>query len=146
MNAPTSELPELTYASLSEGQRFSDTTMDLSPEMVRNYGRAVHNDALVAQAGAPAGTALCDPSLAILFGIARRALRKDARMPAGGILAGQDFEITRPLRLGETIRTRPSVAAKYEKRGKRYVQLRCALEDGGGSSIGYVDSFIIWAK
>jgi acyl dehydratase len=145
MNAATAQLPELTYESLSVGQRFSDTTMVVSPEMIRNYGRAVHNAPLVAQAGAPAGTSLCDPSLVILFGIARRALRDDARLPPGGILAAQDFETERSLRAGETVRTRPSVAAKYEKRGRRYVQLRCDLQDEAGASIGRVDSYIIWA-
>ena len=141
----TAPLPELTYDNLFEGRRFSKTTMMVSAEMVRNYGRAVHNRALVAQADAPSGTLLCDPSLVILFGIARRALRNDARLPPGGILAAQDFETERPLRMGETVSTFPSVAAKYEKRGRRYVQLRCDLEDETGASIGRVDSYIIWA-
>ena len=146
MNTATTSLPELTYAGLAEGQRFSATTMVVSPDMIRNYGRAVHNTRLVAQADAPARTALCDPSLVILFGIARRALRQDARLPAGGILAAQDFEIERSLRAGETVRTVPSVAAKYEKRGRRYIQLRCDLEDEVGKPIGRVDSYIIWAS
>ncbi len=141
----TATLPELTYDSLVEGRRFSKTTMLVSAEMVRNYGRAVHNTALAAQADAPPGTPLCDPSLAILFGIARRALRDDARLPPGGILAAQDFEMDRPLRLGEAVSTSPSIAALYEKRGRRYVQLRCDLQDEAGASIGRVDSFIIWA-
>ena len=145
MSTAASQLPELTYESLFEGRRFSDTTMVVSREMIRDYGRAVHNDALVAQAGAPSGTPLCDPSLMILFGIARRALRSDARLPPGGILAAQDFEAERALRAGEIVRTRPAVAAKYEKRGHRYVQLRCDLEDHAGAKIGRVDSYIIWA-
>ena len=145
MSTATSQLPELTYESLFEGRRFSDTTMVVSMDMIRDYGRAVHNDALAAQAGAPAGTPLCDPSLMILFGIGRRALRADARLPPGGVLAEQHFEAERPLRAGETVRTRPSVAAKFEKRGRRYVQLRCDLEDEAGAKIGRVDSFIIWA-
>jgi hypothetical protein len=145
MSTPAAQLPELTYDSLIEGRRFSDTTMVVSREMVGNYGRAVHNSALAAQAEAPDGTPLCDPSLSILFGIARRALRNDARLPPGGILAAQDFEMERALRLGETVRTRPTVAALYEKRGRRYVQLRCDLEDHTGTGIGRVDSFIIWA-
>ena len=45
----------------------------------------------------------------------------------------------------EAARTRPAVAAKYEKRGRRYVQLRCDLEDHAGAKIGRVDSYIIWA-
>jgi acyl dehydratase len=144
MSAAT-QLPVLTYESLFQGRRFSDTTMVVTQEMIRNYGRAVHNDALAAQSSAPAGTPLCDPSLMILFGIARRALRNDAVLPPGGILAAQDFEAERPLRAGETVRTRPCVAAKYEKRGRRYVQLRCDLEDEAGARIGRVDSYIIWA-
>ena len=75
MNAPAMELPELGYDSLEVGQRFSETTLDVTPDMVRSYARAVHNDSLMAQAGVPAGTPLCDPSIVILFGIARRALR-----------------------------------------------------------------------
>jgi len=145
MSTATAELPVLTYEALAVGQRFSDTTMPITPEMIRNYGRAVHNAALVAQADAPAGTPLVDPSLAILFGIARRALRNDARLPPGGILAAQDFELERALRARETVRTRPVVADKYEKRGRRYVQLRCELVDESGARIGCVDSFIIWA-
>jgi acyl dehydratase len=145
MSTVAAQLPELTYESLFEGRRFSDTTMVVTKDMIRDYGRAVHNDALVAQASAASGTPLCDPSLMILFGIARRALRNDARLPPGGILAAQDFEAERPLRAGETVRTRPSVAAKYEKRGRRYVQLRCDLEDETGAKIGRVDSYIIWA-
>lgn len=139
------ERPVLTYDLLSVGQRFSDTSMPVSTDMIRNYARAVHNSVLLGQADAPQGTPLCDPSLVILFGIARRALRNDARLPPGGILAAQDYECERPLRAGETVWTRPSVAAKYEKRGRRHVQLRCDLTDEGGAPIGRVDSFIIWA-
>src|SRR5262249_16806404 len=112
---------------------------------IRNYARAVHNAELLGQANAPGGTALCDPSLVILFGIARRAIRDDARLPPGGILAAQDYECERPLRAGEPVRTRPTVAATYEKRGRRYVQLRCDLADETGATIGRVDSTIIWA-
>ena len=146
MSTAASLLPELAYTDLASGQRFSDTTLQVTAELVRLYGRAVHNDALIAAADGPSGTPLPDPSLTILFGIARRALRLDARLPPGGILAGQDFEVSRRLRLGEWIRTRPQVAAKYEKRGRRYVQLRCELEDESGARVGCVDSFIIWAK
>lgn len=140
-----SERPVLTYDGLSVGQRFSDTRMPVSADMIRNYARAVHNDALLAQADATPDTPLCDPSLVILFGIARRALRNDGRLPGGGILAAQDFECERPLRVGEMVHTRPSIVAKFEKRGRRYVQLRCDLLDDSGAPIGRVDSHIIWA-
>ncbi len=141
----TSALPQLTYDGLSVGQMFSETTMAVSRDMIANYGKAVHNRPLEAQAAAPPGTPLCDPSLVILFGIARRALSKDARLPPGGILAAQDYEVERALRAGETVRIKPSVSAKYEKRGRRYVQLHCELEDESKTRIGSVDSFIIWA-
>jgi len=139
------ELPQLTYDNLSVGKALSETTMAVSREMIANYGKAVHNKTLVAQADAPPGTPLCDASLVILFGIARRALRMDGRLPPGGILAGQDYEVERPLRAGETVHIKPSVVAKYEKRGRRYVQLHCELEDDSKRRIGAVDSFIIWA-
>ena len=141
----TAALPQLTYDGLSVGRTFTETHMTVSPEMIATYGKAVHNSPLAAQASAPAGTPLCDPSLVILFGIARRALSKDARLPPGGILAAQDYEAERTLRAGETVRIKPSVAAKYEKRERRYVQLHCELEDQDKERIGSVDSFIIWA-
>jgi len=144
MPAPDN-LPELPYDTLAVGQRFKDTILTLTPEMVRAYGRAVHNDALRAQADAPPGTPIEDPSLLVIFGITRRVLGQDGNPPPGGILASQDFEAQRLLRLGETVRTRTSIADKYEKRGRRYIHLRCDVEDAQGASIGRVDSHVIWA-
>ena len=49
----TSALPQLTYDGLSVGQMFSETTMAVSRDMIANYGKAVHNRPLEAQATAP---------------------------------------------------------------------------------------------
>ena len=139
-------LPELTFDSLAVGQRFSESTQLLGREMVGDYAAAVYNTELAQVAGQPAGTDLSDPSLAILFAIPRRVLVRDGTMPPGGVLARQDFELHRPLRLGEAIRTLPSVADKYEKRGRRYVQIRCELRDASDAIIGHVDNYILWAR
>lgn len=141
-----SDLPELTYDALSVGQRFHDSASDVTPGLVRSYAAAVQNPALAEQADGPPGTLIGDPSLLIIFGITRRVLARDGRVPAGGVLAGQHCEFRRPLRLGETVRTHTSIAEKYEKRGRRYVLLRCDLLDEGGRPIGRVDSHIIWAR
>lgn len=141
-----SELPELVFDSISVGQKFTESTHTLTAEMVRDYGIAVHNPELERAAQQPAGTVLNDPSLAILFGIPRRVLVRDGRMPPGGVLARQDFELYRPLRLGEEIRTLPSIADKYEKRGRRYAQIRCDLFDQDRQPIGRVDTHVVWAR
>ncbi len=139
-------LPDLPYDALHTGQRFKDSLLTLTPEMVRAYGRAVHNDALLEQAGRAMGTAIDDPSLVVIFGITRRVLGQDGNPPPGGILASQDFTVNRLLRLGESVRTRTSIEDKYEKRGRRYVHLRCDVEDAAGAPIGRVDSHVIWAR
>jgi acyl dehydratase len=139
-------VPEPTYDALGVGRRFADYELPVAPDLVRAYARAVDNPALAQQADAPVGTSLGDPSLLVIFGITRRVLARAGRVPAGGILARQDYEFCRPLRLGERIRTRSSIADKYEKRGRRYVHLRCEMIDDDGNRVGQVDSHIIWAR
>lgn len=142
----SSELPELTYDRVSVGQRFQDAFLEVSPLLVRLYATAVQNSALAQEADAPPGTPLQDPSLLIIFGIARRVAARNGTLPPGGILARHDCAFYRPLRLGETVRTQTSIADKYEKRGRRYVQLRCEMFDQGGEPIGRIDNHIIWAR
>lgn len=141
------ELPELLFAGFSDGQRFSDTLLTLSPETVRRYGEAVHNERLIALGDAGQGTPIPDPSILVIAGITRRVLGKDGRCPPGGVLAQQDYVAHRLPRVGETLRTRTSIEKTYQKRGRNYVQLRCDIENSeDGAPIGRVDSHVIWAR
>jgi hypothetical protein len=137
---------ELFYDTLQIGERFADTELTLTPEVVRQYAVAVRNESLLTQAEAKPGTPLDDASLMVLFGITRRVLGKDNKIPGAGVNANKEIKINRSLRLGETIRTRTSIANKYEKRGRNYVHLSCELVDASGSIIGYSDNHIIWPR
>lgn len=141
-----SDLPELHYDDIDVGQRFTPTIRPLTREMVANYARSVHDHGLAELAGKPDGTVIPDTSLAILFTITRQVLAQDFRLPPGGVLARQEYEVTRRLKLGEVVRTESSIAAKYEKKGRRYVELRSDLFDAEGALIGHAVNQVLWAR
>lgn len=137
---------ELLYDDLAVGTRFRESRLHLSAQMLRSYAESIGDSALRDEADAGAGTPISDPSVLILFAITRRVLAEDGDVPAGGVLARQDLTPARPMRVGEIVRTTPSVHDKYERRGRRFLVLRCDLSDESGDSLGTVDNHIIWAR
>jgi 3-hydroxybutyryl-CoA dehydratase len=141
-----SALPELRYDDLAVGRAFSDTAVVLSAEMLRDYAAALDDDNLLSEAEMGDGTSVSDPSILILFAVTRRVLAKDGTVPPGGVLARQDLVAGRHVRVGDVVTSRATVCEKYERRGRRYLVLRCTLTDAQGDVLGHVDNHIIWAR
>ena len=136
----------LLYDELPVGTEFHESEVEMSAETLRSYAESIDDSALLAEAARGPGTPVSDYSVFILFAITRRVLAKDGEVPAGGVLARQDVSTIRPVRVGDIVRTRARVHEKYERRGRRYLVLRCALTNGAGEPLGTVDNHIIWAR
>lgn len=136
----------LRYDGMPVGTEFQESEVEMSAETLRRYAESIDDDGLMAEAAAGPGTPVSDYSVFILFAITRHVVAKDGEVPAGGVLARQDVSAVRPVRVGDVVRTRARVHEKYERRGRRYLVLRCSISDSAGDPLGTVDNHIIWAR
>ena len=68
-------------------------------------------------------------------------------MPSGGVLAKQEFEFQRPIRLGETLRVEAKVVDSYldEKERKR-VTFLIEAKDQKQDTVSTIRLYAIWPR
>jgi acyl dehydratase len=116
------EKPELVFSDLNVGKKFRTLTYPVTRDLVRTFIDVVGDDNPLYEKGLKEG-AIAPPGLAAIY--ARLSYLQDHVMPAGGVLAKQEFEFAVPIRVGDTLAVNAEVVESYvdEKARKRVTQL-----------------------
>ena len=142
--------PELVFADLPVGRTFRTLEYAVTPELVREFMEAVGDrhplywDETSIQKNRP-GFLIAPPGLAAIY--ARLSYLQDHSMPSGGVLAKQEFEFQRPIRLGETLRVEAKVVDSYldEKERKR-VTFLIEAKDQKQDTVSTIRLYAIWPR
>ena len=142
-------LPDLLYEELQLGRKFSVLHFPITPELVRGYVRSVEDDNPIysdERAAIDQGLegAIAPPGIWGIWG--RQAYLTAYRMPAGGVLAGQDMVYLRPVRVGDALTVEAEVTARYEKGEKKFVTIESKAHDTAGRLCGTVRVTAIWPR
>ena len=116
------EKPELVFSELSVWKKFRTLTYPVTMDLVRTFIEVVGDDNPLYEKGLRDG-AIAPPGLAAIY--ARLSYLQDHVMPAGGVLAKQEFEFAAPILVGDTLTVNAEVIESYvdEKARKRVTQL-----------------------
>ncbi|MEW5912386.1 MAG: MaoC family dehydratase [Thermodesulfobacteriota bacterium] len=140
--------PELVFADLPQGRRFTPLRYEVTPKLVDDYMAVVGDRNPLywdqAQAGA-GGSLLAPPGLAAIY--ARSSYLQDNAMPSGGVLAGQEFDFLKPVAVGEVLTVQAEVMESYlDPKGRKRVNFLIAARDGQGDQVCLVRLYAIWPK
>ena len=113
--------PDLVFADLPMGRKFSPLTYPITEELVDTYMDTVgdRHPLYLGDTGTGKDPAapLAPPGLAAIY--ARLSYLRDYTMPSGGILMKQEFEFTGVIRIGDTLTVTAEVIESFIIKGQR---------------------------
>lgn len=117
----------VTWDALVPETVYGPFAFAVTDEAIRRYAQAVqdrnpiyYDEQAARRAGFPRLVAPPAFAAVLVADLMRRAL---GDRPPGGIHAGQRFAFRRPVYAGDRLETTARIAAKYERRGHKYVEL-----------------------
>jgi 3-hydroxybutyryl-CoA dehydratase len=144
------ETPELIFSDLQEGRTFRTLEYHVTDELVREYTETIGDrhpfycDEVKAKTG-PFGSKIAPHGLAGIYG--RLSYLQDHIMPSGGILAKQEFEFKRPIRIGETLRVKAKVIESHlDKKNRKRVTFIIEAENQNAEPVSSIRINAIWPK
>lgn len=111
-----------------KGYTFPAATFALSPEWVGEYAAAVEDAAIGAL-----DSGLVPPMA--LAALAVRSLLEATKLPPGTLHVAQELAFRRPVRTGERLTARATVASRGERAGWVLMGVELLVEDGGSSPV-----------
>jgi len=117
-----------TLAALPKGHQFRATEFALTPEWVRDYTRAVEDEAIGAL-----GTNHVPPMA--LAALAIRSLLQQAALPPGTVHAAQELSFRRPIAIGESLRAAATVVSRGERQGWVLMGVDLSVEGEDGAPV-----------
>ena len=138
----TDEKPELLFSDLQVGRSFRPLAYKVTKQLVDEFMDTVGDRNSLYSAEE---SSIAPPGFAAIY--ARLSYLQDHTMPAGGVLAKQEFEFHNSIRVGETI----YIAAKViescldEKQRKR-VTFFIEAKDKDNALISVIRLYAIWPK
>lgn len=144
------EKPELTFAELPAGRSFRPLEFPITPDLVKEYMATVgdhhplyfeENLARLNSLPAP----MAPPGLAAIY--ARLSYLQDYTMPAGGILAKQEFEFHEPVCMGDILEIKAQVKESYQdEKGRKRVTFYIEGRNKEGKLVSTIRLAAIWPK
>lgn len=131
--APAEERPLLPYSDFDGGRAFAPVEFDASPELVAEFVAAtgddnpLYTDPDAARAAGFEGPVL-PPGLAGVW--ARLAYASRNRLPAGGVMAAQDYRLEEPIAVGSTLMLDAEALPVDLDDPKRRVTIECRARFG----------------
>jgi acyl dehydratase len=142
--------PELIFEDLPVGRTFRPLTYPITHEVVQEFMETVgdRNPLYFDEASAQEtllGSPIAPPGLAAIY--ARLSYLQDHTMPSGGVLAKQEFEFLRPIRVGETLQVGAKVVESYlDEKGRKRVTFFIEAENPNGEVVSRIRLQAIWPK
>jgi acyl dehydratase len=144
------EKPELVFSDLEAGRTFRTLEYHVTDELVKEYMETIGDrhplycDEARAKGG-PFGSKIAPHGLAGIYG--RLSYLQDHIMPSGGILAKQEFEFKRPIRIGETLRIKAKVIESHlDEKNRKRVTFLIESENQNAEPISAIRIHAIWPK
>lgn len=136
------------FDDLEVGQEFPSAEIKVTPETVAKYTEAVqdetpfYRDPAAAQQAGFEGI-VAPPTMAAVYMLG--ALNQVKR-PPGGIHARQEFTFLKPVKIGETLKTKARVEDKFLRKERKYVVLAMVTTNEKDEEVVKSKMTVIWAK
>lgn len=146
------ERKELLFADIDKGMQFPEVTFTLTEEILARYLESIDDldplylDEEYAKKTVFGGRIAPSISMAIYTTVSAIIRPSGLKIPAGLIHAMQRFEFAGIVRPNETLTIKSMVEDKYEKKGRRFVVLRCDVFNEKGVKVGTSWLTPIWSK
>ena len=141
--------PELVFADLHKGRRFSPIAYPITLGLVENFmdtvgdrhplysgDSGIHKDPIVP---------LAPPGLAAIY--ARLSYLQDYTMPSGGILIKQEFKFTGPIRIVDTLDVTAKVIERFtDDKERNWVTFFIEARNQKVEPISTIRLTVIWPK
>ncbi len=136
--------PELVFADLPKGRKFPALEFKITPEYVREFKSVVGDNCPFYDDG-PGGAKMAPPGLAAIY--ARLSYLQDHSMPPGGVLAKQEFDFLKPIKIGDTLFVNAEVDEQYnDEKNRKRVNFLIKARDSRGDLISEIRLYAIWPK
>lgn len=141
--------PALSFSSMVPGRAFGPSSYVVSDDLVDTYmdvtgdRNSLYTDEAAAKVAGLVAPVM-PPGLTAVW--ARLSYLGEHRMLPGGVMAGQDIDLFRPVPVGATLTLRAEVVSAESDDPKRRVLLRCSAEDEAGHLIGQVRIDARWPE
>lgn len=138
--------PELVFNDLTVGRLFRPLEYRVTPELVQEFMEVVGDSHPLYGTGNNAdSTHIAPPGLAAIY--ARLSYLQDHAMPAGGVLAKQEFSFLGKIKVGDMLIVSAEVIECYEdeKRRKR-VTFLIKAKNQKNELISEIHLYAIWPK
>lgn len=142
--------PELVYDDLQLAKEFEPFEMPIDRDTVDRFLTAIGEDRDSIYGSQETAEAwgydrpLAPHSLAAVY--ARLSYLKNYTMPAGGILARQEFQFFRPVFIGDRLVCRAKVVDRYLKKDRKYVVIEINTSNQEEQQVSVVRIMAIWPK
>ena len=146
------ERKELLFEDIVKGMQFPEVSFTLTEEIIEGYLESIDDldplyiDDGYAKKSVFDGRIVPPISMAIYTTVSALIRPSGFKIPAGLIHAMQRFEFTAIVRPNETLTIKSMVEDKYEKKGRRFVVLRCDVFNKKGVKAGTSWLTPIWSK
>lgn len=148
---------ELLFEDISLDMEIPPSTYELRPEAVQRYLEAVEAESPywrdTEEARAAFGGPVAPPTVAGIYARMTpvfqayfQAHDPEMKLPPGLIHARQTFEFHAPHRAGDVLTTRARVVAKYERKGRKYVEVETVTQNQRGETVVVGKMTCIWPK
>jgi acyl dehydratase len=138
----TDEKPELLFSDLRVGRSFRPLTYQVTRQLVDEFMDTVGDRNSLYSAEGPS---IAPPGLAAIY--ARLSYLQDHAMPAGGVLAKQEFEFHNSLRVGETISiTAKVIESRLDEKQRKRVVFFIEAKDQDNAPVSVIRLHAIWPK
>ena len=119
------------YAQLEPGQELSRRSYQIDEEMVRNYVEAVQDRS--APLAAPSGEPIVPPMAVAALSL--RGVVEDLRIPGGTLHAGQEFQFSRAIRVGQRLECVATLAQNSVRGEWRFMAVNCRVTDSESDDV-----------
>lgn len=141
---------ELTYDDMLAGHEFPSAQYEITKDQVARYVEAVgdFNPLYVDEEyakGSKYGELIAPPTIAVIVTTLRVALG-GARIPPGTIHTGQYFKFVKPIKPGDKLTMRSTLAGKYIEREKKYVVIESLVRNELGEDVVLARITGIWPR
>jgi hypothetical protein len=126
---------QVRWDELVVGDKTGELTVDVTPELVNEFLKAMDVRAPVLRKGVGEPNGIAPPYLIAKLGLYPLYINHMHERGGRGVFAKQEFKYHLPVRIGDRIAAEGRLIEKYERRDKRFIVFRGEFRNGDGKLV-----------